>query len=192
MSKWESKMLKKAFKMPSIKTITARSSSITNAFISAISIVERPTEKEIEEVLEIFGMSPDNMKCCYCGSQCTEWDHLKPLVFRRKPTGYPTSIKNLIPACNKCNQSKGNNDWEPWIRSNERTSKLSDIEDRITRIKKYEEWANCTPTNFEEVIGVKELNNYLELCENILSSMQEAQKEARIIKEKVVKSNSRK
>lgn len=185
MSKWEKKILRGAFKMPSINTITARSSSITNAFISAITIVEKPTEEQIEKVLEIFEMSPENMRCCYCGGQYTEWDHLKPLVVNRKPTGYPTSIKNLVPACNKCNQSKGNNDWEEWIKSNKKTSQLTDLKERIAKIKEFEKWANCTPINIKAIVGEEEFNKYFKLCENILGLMQDAQKEAKTIKQKI-------
>lgn len=192
MSSWDEKAVKKAFKMPSINTITKRSSSITNAFISAISIIEKPSVEDITEVLKIFGMSPSTMSCCYCGNAATEWDHLKPLVVDRKPTGYPTSIKNLVPSCNKCNQSKGNNDWEAWMRSNIRISKLSDLDIRIGKIKKFQKWAECTPVNIEEAVGVDELNKYLAKCDNILRLMQEAQLEAIKIKPKVKKAYDKK
>src|SRR5579864_1934320 len=108
---WSDKELQTCFRMPGGFTITGRSTSIRNVFVAAIVPVVRPKVDEIRTVLEILGLNPKDLRCSYCGDAATEWDHLRPLVKHGKPTGYPSSIQNLVPSCGKCNQSKGKSDW---------------------------------------------------------------------------------
>ena len=106
------KLCAEAFRMPSVQTMMSRKSSITNAFVCAIiPRLPPPTAKEIDEALQILGVDPADVKCVYCGSDSTEWVHFRPLVVDRQPTGYLSEISNLVPACGKCNQSKGNKPW---------------------------------------------------------------------------------
>ena len=93
--------------MPSVQTMVSRKSSITNAFVNTIIPTIPPTNDEIAKSLTILGMEPDDVRCAYCGDKATEWDHLRPLVAKRRPTGFISEIANLVPACGKCNQSKG-------------------------------------------------------------------------------------
>jgi len=108
--------------LPSPGNIAGRSSSITNAFFNAIIPVHAPTDEEALEALAILGMDKGNIRCAYCGDKSTEWDHLRPLITNQKPTGFITEIANLVPACGKCNQSKGKQYWLTWILSNARLS----------------------------------------------------------------------
>src|SRR5687768_4986894 len=103
------------FQMPTSMTITGRSSSITNAFVSAIIPVVFPTEAEVIEALAVLGMLPTDVRCAYCGDASSEWDHLRPLVVNQKPTGFISEIANLVPSCGKCNQSKGKKPWREWM-----------------------------------------------------------------------------
>src|SRR5437773_5742088 len=93
------KILAAAFQMPSVQTMVSRKSSITNAFVNAIIPVVPPTVNEIEEALRILEMEPDDLRCAYCGDKASEWDHLRPLVKGRRPTGYISEIGNLVPSC---------------------------------------------------------------------------------------------
>ena len=93
------------FRMPTPMKITGRSSSITNSFINSIIPVIGPTNDQVKKALEILEMDRDSFQCSYCGAKATEWDHLRPLVLNKKPTGYISEIHNLVPACGKCNQS---------------------------------------------------------------------------------------
>lgn len=104
--------------MPSLQTMVSRKSSITNAFVGAVIPVVVPTMEEIEESLAILRMDPENVQCAYCGDKASEWDHLRPLVVKRRPTGFVSEIANLVPACGKCNQSKGNQPWKTWMLGN--------------------------------------------------------------------------
>src|SRR5262249_52560098 len=133
-----------AFQMPSVQTMVSRKSSITNAFVNAVIPVVPPKPEEIGEALAILGMESSDVRCAFCGDKSTEWDHLRPLVLNQRPTGYISEINNLVPACGKCNQSKGNKAWRVWMMSNARHSptgrNVLDIADRITRLDAYENW----------------------------------------------------
>lgn len=107
-----------AFRMPAVQTTMSRKSNITNAFVNAVVPVHVPTHEEIDEALRILEQDVDDVRCVYCGDRSSEWDHLRPLVMGRRPTGYVSEIGNLVPACGKCNQSKGNKHWREWMLSN--------------------------------------------------------------------------
>jgi hypothetical protein len=68
-------------------SVTGRSSSITNAFINAIIPVIEPTYDEEIEALRILEISPEDIRCAYCGDKFTEWDHLRPIISNQEPTG---------------------------------------------------------------------------------------------------------
>ena len=110
-------MEKDVFNRPNPVTIMGRSSSITNSFVNGIIPVIEPSDEEIKEALKILEQNEDDVRCVYCGDKKTEWDHLHPLIKNKEHTGYITEIANLVPACGKCNQSKGNSNWKKWMLS---------------------------------------------------------------------------
>ncbi|WP_138708186.1 HNH endonuclease [Desulfocurvibacter africanus] len=148
---------KSMFRMPTPVNITGRSSSITNAFINSIIPVIQPSEDQIKEALDILGMTPETFQCAYCGNASTEWDHLRPLVMNKRPTGFISEICNLIPSCGKCNQSKGNKEWRTWIYSSAKHSpakrNINDLEARVKRLEAYEKWGKPIQVDFEVLIG---------------------------------------
>ena len=157
--------LRAAFRMPSVQTMMSRKSSITNAFVSSLIPVVEPTPQEIAEALQILGMSPDDVRCAYCGDRSTEWDHLRPLVLKRRPTGYISEIANLVPACGKCNQSKGNKNWLTWMtRGNGKHSPakrgVPDLDIKVERLRAYEAWRQVVPVPFEQIVGAAAFDNY--------------------------------
>lgn len=176
------KLIRDAFRMPSAATMASRTSSITNAFVGAVIPVIVPTVEEIEQALEILCMSAEDVRCAYCGDKSTEWDHLRPLVQKRQSTGYISEIANLVPACGKCNQSKGNKDWRDWMQSNAKLSPtgrgVAGVEQRITCLEKYVNWKQPTRLDFAKVIGRDEWEQYWGLCEEINHDLKAAQKVA--------------
>ena len=177
---WTDKQLLACFKMPGGSTITGRATSIRNVFVAAIIPIVRPRAEEIRKVLEILKLDPSDLRCSYCGDKASEWDHLQPLVKAGKPTGYPSSIKNLVPSCGKCNQSKGSTNWKDWMRGIARHSpsarKIADIEHRITRLEQFESWANCIPLNVKDLVSPNLWEQYYVMQEDILNRMRDAQK----------------
>jgi hypothetical protein len=122
-------------------SIMSRTSSITNCFVQAIIPSVEPTTEEVTEALAILGMTVDNMSCAYCGARTTDWDHLRPLVKNKRPTGYINEIRNLVPACGPCNQSKSGNVWNVWIQSgapgSPKTRHVADLPERIKRLRRF-------------------------------------------------------
>jgi hypothetical protein len=176
------------FKMPKPMKITGRSSSITNAFINSIIPVVAPTEEQVKEALSILGMLK-NYQCSYCGATASEWDHLRPLVLNKKPTGYISEIHNLVPACGKCNQSKGNKEWRQWMLSDAilspKTKAIPDIELRIKRLEKYDNWGTPTHMDFEAIVGKEVWEQHWQNWEQVQEIMREAQLIAEQINVKV-------
>jgi len=167
------------FRMPTPMKITGRSSSITNSFINSIIPVLEPTNEQVEEALQILNMNHDTFQCSYCGSVASEWDHLRPLVLNKLPTGYISEIHNLVPACGKCNQSKGNKPWGKWMLSDAKLSPKSraikDIELRIQRLREYENWGIPTKVDFEAIVGKEKWKRHWDNWEIVQATMREAQ-----------------
>ncbi|MFK9090712.1 HNH endonuclease [Bacillus salipaludis] len=179
----------KAFQMPKQVNITARSSSITNSFVNGIIPYIYPTESEVIKVLEILELNADNLCCAYCGDKSTEWDHLRPIVKNKKPTGYISDIYNLVPACGKCNQSKGNKLWNEWIVSNAvlspKTRGVADLEGKMIRLSVYEKWGNVEPIDFENIIEAEIWEEHWSNCDRLHKDMKKAQELAAVIKQKI-------
>ena len=172
-------MKKDVFNMPNLVTIMGRSSSITNSFVNGIIPSIKPTDAEIKKALQVLEQKEDDVRCVYCGDKKTEWDHLHPLIIDKKPTGYITEIANLVPACGKCNQSKGNSDWKEWMLSDAekspKTRKIRDINKRIQLIENYEKNFKPQKVDLEKIAGSQLWKEYMDAYESIISQMKAAQ-----------------
>jgi len=185
--------IRNAFRMPTPITISGRSSTITAAFVSAIIPQIYPTDDEIKIALDILGMSPNNVRCAYCGAQTTEWDHLRPLVEKQRPTGFISEIRNLVPSCGKCNQSKRNKYWLDWITGDAKLSPKSrrtpNLEQRIASLKEYEKWGKVMPIDLVSMIPPDEWGQHWTNWQAVLDMMTNAQHHAttlrRLIEEKI-------
>lgn len=182
-------LVQSVFRMPSVQTMVSRKSSITNAFVNAVIPVVAPTLHEIAEALSILGLDPEDVRCAYCGDRSTEWDHLRPLVLKRRPTGFVSEIANLVPACGKCNQSKGNKEWRQWMLSNAKLSptgrRLPGVHERIARLEAYAEWREPTRVDFETLLGRDAWEHYWSLCEAVIGELRDAQAVADDIKSRI-------
>jgi hypothetical protein len=175
----ERELLFACFRMPSAQTMASRKSSITNAFVNAIIPSIPPAAEDIAEALRILEMTPDDLRCAYCGDKASEWDHLRPLVLGRRPTGYISEIGNLVPSCGKCNQSKGNKYWQDWIVSNAPHAparrKVPDLTARIARLAEYERWRPSPPIPFETILGAERYATYWNMLDHAIDYMRECQ-----------------
>jgi len=181
------------FQMPNSMKITGRSSSITNAFFNGIIPSIEPTSEQIEKVLEILNIDKNNITCSYCGDKATEWDHFRPLIIKKKPTGYITEIHNLVPCCGKCNQSKGNKNWNEWINSDAKLSpknkNVKNLEDKIKRLNNFDKWEKpIIIENFETIVGKTLWEQHIKNLDEIQNKMREYQKDADEIKKKLEES----
>ncbi len=170
------------FKLPSIGRVSGRTSSITSAFFQAITPVVSPTYDEVEQALSILGMTRGKCTCAYCGAIHSEWDHFRPIVIDRKPTGYITEIANLVPSCGKCNQSKGNKNWKEWMQGSAKLSPNSrgvdNLDERIKYLERYEDWRKPTCVNYQQLVGPERWSDYMNLLDSAVSHLSKAQKVA--------------
>jgi len=184
------KLLEAAFSMPSFQTMVSRKSSITNVFVNSLVPVIPPTIDEIEEALAILGIEPNDMRCAYCGNKASEWDHLRPLVLQRRPTGFVSEIANLVPACGKCNQSKGNKPWRAWMLSNARWSPtsrgLEGVAERVVRLEAFERWRSPTKVDFESIVGTNDWTTYWSLCEKVNEELRQCQHVADAMRARII------
>ncbi|WP_209306783.1 HNH endonuclease [Microbacterium paludicola] len=152
-----------------------------------------PTQEQVDEALRILGMD-EAVVCAYCGDTATEWDHLRPLVVGQKSTGYISEIHNLVPACGKCNQSKGNKDWETWMRGPARLSPstrgIPDLEERIERLARFEAWEIPTKVDFEAIAGDDLWKKHWDNHRAILELMRESEQTVDLIRERIAASRS--
>ena len=167
------------FQMPTSTTITGRSSSITNAFVSALIPVIFPTQAEVTEALRVLGMSQTDVRCAYCGDLSTEWDHLRPLVVNQEPTGFISELANLVPSCPKCNQSKGKRAWREWMRSSAprspRTRGVLDLEARMRCLEAYEQQFRPRQIDFRSLVGEELWAEYWDNRREVLALMKKSQ-----------------
>jgi hypothetical protein len=176
--------------MPTPMTVTGRSSSLTQAFITAIIPAIVPTEAEELEALRILGMDPSDIRCAYCGDRSTEWDHLRPIITNQEPTGYITEIANLVPSCGKCNQSKGKSHWRAWItgaaRLSPRTRSVANLDVLVARLDEYELWREPRRIDFAAVVGPELWARHRQNWRDVLALLRKSQDLAVEIREIVV------
>lgn len=103
-------------KIPGKATISNRTSTMASQFARARAPYMAPTADERAARCCLLGIDPERPSCIYCGGPPTEWDHLFPMVIGSRWTGYFTEIDNLVPACGKCNQSRGSKPVAAWMR----------------------------------------------------------------------------
>ncbi|MGV8856949.1 HNH endonuclease signature motif containing protein [Rhodoglobus sp.] len=181
------------FAMPRAVRITSRSSSITNSFVNGIIPVVPPNSSQIDGALKVLDME-DSVTCAYCGDPASEWDHLRPLVVDKKPTGYISEIQNLVPACGKCNQSKGNKPWHSWMFSPARlspaTRRVPGLEERASRLMDYESSGDPTFIDFASLAGEDLWEEHWENHAKILTAMRHAELTAGLIRIKIADSRT--
>jgi 5-methylcytosine-specific restriction endonuclease McrA len=170
--------------------ITSRTSSITNSFVQAIIPTVEFSAAEQREALAHLAMTPDDLHCAYCGAATTDWDHLRPLVKKKRPTGYISEIRNLVPSCGPCNQSKGASDWRTWMtgkaRGSPTTRDVAGIQDRVARLIQFEAWGNVHPIVFEGMISKAAWDAYWAQLDVVLDSMRVAQEKAASLRETIM------
>ena len=177
------------FRMPTPVKIVGRTSSITNAFFNGIIPTIELSEEEIDNALDTLGMTRQTICCVYCGDTYTEWDHFHPLIVGKAPTGYISEIHNLVPACGKCNQSKGNKEWREWMLSDARLSPksrgIADIDERIEKLEEYEQKYKPVVMDFESIVGKELWEKHWRNHEQLLENMRMCQETSDEVKKKI-------
>lgn len=106
------KTSKKPMKADSIKRwlkqykVSARSSTITNAFMSALAPYQPYDRDAVLSAMNDLKQDSENLTCVYCTKPATTWDHLVNLVVGKKLNGFGHQLGNLVPCCSSCNSAK--------------------------------------------------------------------------------------
>ena len=162
--------------------LTGRRSTLTGLFFTTLTPYIEPTEADVEDALGVLGMKRGACVCAYCGDKKSEWDHFRAVVKNRKPTGYITEIANLVPACGKCNQSRGNKDWKEWMRGPAAQSParrgVPDIEERIRRLEAFAIWRKPVRIDYSKLIAEEHWARHTGNLERVLSFLEEAEAHA--------------
>ncbi len=163
--------------------LTGRRSTLTGLFFTSLTPYIEPSEAEVDKALEVLGMVRGACVCAYCGDKKSEWDHFRAVVKDRKPTGYITEIANLVPACGKCNQSRGNKDWKKWMtgkaKQSPATRDVKDLDLRIQRLEAFEEWSKPIQIEYEALAGSEQWATHLKHLDDVLSTLERAESHAK-------------
>lgn len=169
--------------------ITSRTSSITNSFVQAIIPSVPASADELNEALAHLGMDTSELSCVYCGSAATDWDHLRPLVRNRRPTGFVDDVRNRVPSCSRCNQSKSGADWREWMKGKALGSPqqrgVQDLAERMRRLEDFEKWGAVKALQLADLVGEVVWNAHWENLEAIVDKMRESQKHAEHLREEI-------
>ena len=159
--------------------LTGRRSTLTGLFFTTLTPYIEPTEAEVDEALAVLGMARGRCVCAYCGDAKSEWDHFRAVVENRRPTGYITELHNLVPACGKCNQSRGNKPWRQWMLGNAPHAPKSrgkpDLEARMQRLEAFERWSRPTRIDYPALAGPDRWQRHLDNLEGVLALLASAE-----------------
>jgi hypothetical protein len=96
-------------------------------------------------------------RCIYCNaSDPSRWDHFHPVT-----KGGDTIIGNLVPACQRCDDSKQDRTLEEWVnsRSKHRPQK-EQLEDIQSKLREYQLKHPYQPRLFDEKLSQEQKDTY--------------------------------
>lgn len=163
--------------------LTGRRSTLTGLFFTTLTPYIEPSDAEVDKALCVLGMQRGACVCAYCGDRKSEWDHFRAVVKDRKPTGYITEIANLVPACGKCNQSRGNKDWRAWMLGSAEQSPsargIQGTSDRIDRLEAFEQWSKPVRIDYATLAEEHHWTLHTTNLERVLKLLEEAEAHAK-------------
>lgn len=164
-------------------TIMGRKSTVANAFASALAPHDIFDQDAIARAMWDLDQDPnEELQCVYCGAQAATWDHVFNRVVKGKFSGHGHRIRNLVPCCRACNESKGQ---KPWLEFME-TRNSPDKDVRVRRMERFLGNANAQKFDIEvmEREAGHELMRFYEVQSEVFNLMAEADRLAAIIRQK--------
>lgn len=165
-------------------TIMGRKSTFANAFASALAPYDIYIPAEVADAMRDLGQDPDaELQCVYCGAEAATWDHLFNRVIKGDFSGHGHRVRNLVPCCRTCNESKGQKPWREFFETRNPTGR----EERIRRMEQFLGSAAAQPISTEAMRhkAGEELARFLEIRSQVFDLMAEADRLAVIIRQKV-------
>jgi len=120
------------------------------------SFAARCSPSDLEKVRSYF-LSLGPLQCIYCGNDHpTRWDHLHAVS-----RGGDTVPGNLVPACQRCDDSKQDKDVDEWILGNSKHRPTSDRLSHIqSTISAYQSNFSYSPKEFASKFSPEQLAKY--------------------------------
>ncbi len=126
---------------------------------------------------------PDgDLECVYCGAEAATWDHVFNRVVKGDFSGHGHRIRNLVPCCRTCNESKGQKPWREFLETR-------NPPDKELRLRRIERFLRSTDEQIINPDGMRqqateELKRFREIRSQIFELMAEADRLAAIIRQK--------
>lgn len=163
--------------------IMGRKSTFSNAFASALAPHDTYTAATVAEAIRDLGQDPDaDLLCVYCGEAAATWDHVFNRVVKGDFSGHGHRIRNLVPCCRTCNESKGSKSWRDYFNALD----PPDRDLRLGRMERFLGTADTQPVGTEAMRhkAGAELERFLEIRTQVFELMAEADRLAAIIRQK--------
>lgn len=164
-------------------SIMGRKSTFSSAFASALAPHDIYVPGSVFAAIRDLDQDPDGeLECVYCGAEAATWDHVYNRVVKGDFSGYGHRIRNLVPCCRTCNESKGQRSWREFLE----TRGLPDKDVRISRMERF--LGNAEPqlidTESMKHKAAEELMRFLKIRAQVFDLMAEADRLAAIIRRK--------
>ena len=127
--------LKKFLKEYSI--FAKRKTTISHAFASAATPLERYDDENTAKALKLLGQNPNgDLQCIYCKRPAKTWDHLISLVENGeiREGGYGHQLGNLVPCCKDCNSDKQNKNFRVFVTDKKLVQRLEKYQQRFATV----------------------------------------------------------
>lgn len=164
-------------------TIMSRKSTFASAFASALAPHDVFSPELVHAAVRDLGQDPDaDLKCVYCGRDAATWDHVFNRVTKGEFSGHGHRVRNLVPCCRTCNESKGQKPWLAYLEALDPPDKQA----RIDRMEKFLSSADAQPIGTEAMRhkAGQELERFLEIRSQVFELMTEADRLAVAIRQK--------
>ena len=164
-----------------------RKTTVNHAFAAAIAPCDDFSAENVEAAVRLLDQNPDaELTCVYCDNLAETWDHVFATVEDSVFSGAGHRVGNLLPCCKSCNSRKGNSKWEAFVLKREGPGPVRD--ERIARIRRYLERLfvrDSIPTELPEY------RRLLDLRDQVLALMKEADGVAGVIRAKMKEASVR-
>ena len=165
-------------------TVMGRKSTFANAFASALAPHDDYDAAVVAEAMRDLGQDPDGeLHCVYCGAEAATWDHVFNRVVKGDFSGHGHQIRNLVPCCRTCNESKGQKPWREFFD----TRNPPDKDERVRLMEQFLAKTVAEPVDtaaMRQKAG-DELERFIEIRSQVFALMAEADRLAAIIRKKV-------
>jgi hypothetical protein len=129
---------------------------------------------EMREIAKYF-FNDGPIECVYCGdSNVRRWDHLVPVT-----EGGEAVLGNMVPACSRCDDSKGASFFKDWMKGSApyspTTRKIDGVRRKMNQIERYAASFDYVATSVESRLTKREAAELRRVRKQLTEVSNEAQ-----------------